>query len=95
MNPTLLQMAGSNLLTLTIQFNSTQVAATNRPDLIDSALLRPGRIDRVLYVPPPDAEARKEIFNIHLRKTPIDADNVSLDELAVRSDGHSGEQPFP
>ncbi len=52
------------------------VAATNRPDLIDAALLRPGRIDRVLYVPPPDSAARAEIFGIHLRHTPVDAEEV-------------------
>ena len=45
------------------------VAATNRPDLIDSALLRPGRIDRLLYVPPPNQEARVEILKIHTNTT--------------------------
>ena len=43
------------------------IAATNRPDIVDPALLRPGRIERHIYIPPPDKEARKEIFRIHLR----------------------------
>jgi len=47
------------------------IAATNRPDIIDPALLRPGRFDRLIYIPPPDKEARKEIFRIHTRKKPL------------------------
>ena len=46
------------------------IAATNRPDIIDPALLRPGRFDKLLYVLPPDIEARKEILKIHLKKKP-------------------------
>src|SRR2546429_670763 len=65
------------------------VAATNRPDIIDSALLRPGRVDRLLFVPPPDLEARKQIFKIHTRKTPL-AEDVNLDELARKTDGYTG-----
>src|SRR5256886_16476828 len=65
------------------------VAATNRPDIIDSALLRPGRFDRLLFVPPPDVEARKQIFKIHTRETPL-ADDVNLDELARKTDGDTG-----
>jgi len=65
------------------------IAATNRPDIIDSALLRPGRFDRLLFVPPPDLEARKQIFKIHTRKTPL-ADDVNLDELARKTDGYTG-----
>src|SRR5207244_11602603 len=65
------------------------IAATNRPDIIDSALLRPGRFDRLLFVPPPDLEARKQIFKIHTHKTPL-ADDVNLDELARRTDGYTG-----
>src|SRR5437867_7099521 len=60
------------------------IAATNRPDIIDSALLRPGRFDRLLFVPPPDLEARKQIFKIHTRKTPL-AEDVNLDEIARRT----------
>ena len=65
------------------------IAATNRPDIIDSALLRPGRFDRLLFVPPPDLEARKQIFKIHTRKTPL-GDDVNLDELARKTDGYTG-----
>jgi len=69
--------------------NVVIIAATNRPDIIDSALLRPGRFDRLLFVPPPDLEARKQIFRIHTRKTPL-ADDVSLDDLARKTDGYTG-----
>ena len=48
------------------------IGATNRPDILDPALLRPGRFDRVIYVPPPDKKARVEIFKIHARKIPKD-----------------------
>ena len=65
------------------------IAATNRPDIIDSALLRPGRFVRLLFVPPPDLEARKQIFKIHTRKTPL-AEDVNLDELARKTDGYTG-----
>ncbi len=61
------------------------IAATNRPDIIDPALLRPGRIERHIYIPPPDKEARKEIFKIHLRGKPLgyDAEDVkkAIEEL--------------
>eukprot|EP00596_Hydrurales_sp_CCMP1899_P010717 CAMPEP_0119054748 /NCGR_PEP_ID=MMETSP1177-20130426/75282_1 /TAXON_ID=2985 /ORGANISM="Ochromonas sp, Strain CCMP1899" /LENGTH=143 /DNA_ID=CAMNT_0007035099 /DNA_START=425 /DNA_END=852 /DNA_ORIENTATION=+ len=46
------------------------VAATNRPDMLDSALIRPGRIDRKIYVPPPDDESRAQILSIQLSKMP-------------------------
>ena len=69
--------------------NVVIIAATNRPDIIDSALLRPGRFDRLLFVPPPDLEARKQIFKIHTRKTPL-AEDVNLDELARKTDGYTG-----
>jgi len=65
------------------------IAATNRPDLIDPALLRPGRIERHIYIPPPDKEARKEIFRIHLKNKPL-AEDVKLEELAERTEGYSG-----
>ena len=53
------------------------VAATNRPDCVDNALLRPGRFDRLLYVPPPDSAARQAILEVHTRKTPLAVD-ISL-----------------
>ena len=64
------------------------VAATNRPDLIDPALLRPGRLDRLIYVPPPDAAARAEILVAAARKTPLSPD-IELAALASQLDGFS------
>ena len=68
--------------------NVVVVAATNRPDLVDPALLRPGRLDRMVYVPPPDAAARAEILQVAARRTPLDP-NVDLVALAARSEGFS------
>jgi transitional endoplasmic reticulum ATPase len=65
------------------------IATTNRPDLIDSALLRPGRLDRQVHVPVPDEEGRRKIFEVHTRDKPI-ADDVDLDWLATRTDGYVG-----
>ncbi|MFQ6050130.1 MAG: CDC48 family AAA ATPase [Candidatus Hydrothermarchaeota archaeon] len=65
------------------------IAATNRPDIIDTALLRPGRFDRLIYIPPPDPEARREIFEIHLKDKPIEED-ISIDELVKRTEGYTG-----
>lgn len=62
------------------------LAATNRPDKVDPALLRPGRFDRLLLVPPPDAAARHEIFKVHTRKTPLSGD-VDLSVLAAKTEG--------
>jgi len=69
--------------------NVTVLAATNRPDILDPALLRPGRFDRIIYVPPPNQEARKEILKIHTRNMPL-AEDVDLDELAKMTEGYSG-----
>lgn len=65
------------------------VGSTNIPDVLDPALLRPGRFDHVIYVPPPDKEARKEIFAIHTRNIPL-AEDVDLDLLASITEGYSG-----
>jgi transitional endoplasmic reticulum ATPase len=65
------------------------IGATNRPDMIDPALLRPGRFDRLLYVPIPDMESRKEILRVHLKGKPL-APEISVDDLASRTDGYSG-----
>ena len=65
------------------------IAATNRPDILDPALLRPGRFDRHVYVPPPDFKARLEIFKVHTRKVPL-ASDVDLSELARRTEGYTG-----
>ncbi|KAJ1800436.1 hypothetical protein LPJ59_001094 [Coemansia sp. RSA 2399] len=64
------------------------VGATNRIDLLDAALLRPGRFDKVVYVPPPDHAARIDILKIKMRAMPVDA--VDVDALARRTEGYSG-----
>src|ERR687898_2131521 len=74
---------------LEVLTNVVVIAATNRPDIIDSALLRPGRFDRLLYVPPPDHESRKQIIQIHTKKKPL-ADDVNIDNLARKMDGYTG-----
>jgi transitional endoplasmic reticulum ATPase len=65
------------------------IAATNRPDIIDRAVLRPGRFDRLIYVPEPDESARMEIFKIYTKEMPLETD-VDLDTLAKQSKGYSG-----
>ncbi len=69
--------------------NVVVIAATNRPDILDPALLRPGRFDRLIYVPPPDKEARLQIFRIHTRHMPL-AEDVDLDKLAEITEGYTG-----
>lgn len=64
------------------------LGATNRPDLIDPALLRPGRLERLVFVPPPDAQARAEILRTSGRKVPL-ADGIDLDALAADLEGYS------
>ncbi|WP_416902181.1 AAA family ATPase [Micromonospora echinospora] len=68
--------------------NVVVVGATNRPDLVDPALLRPGRLERLVYVPPPDADARVEILKASSRNVPL-ADDVDLAGLAESLDGFS------
>jgi transitional endoplasmic reticulum ATPase len=65
------------------------IGATNRADIIDPAALRPGRFDSVVFVPPPDRDARVDIFKVHTRKMPL-ADDVNLEKLADMTDGFSG-----
>jgi transitional endoplasmic reticulum ATPase len=65
------------------------IATTNRPQTLDPALLRPGRFDKIFYVPPPDIAARQDIFRIHLKGVPTDG-AVDFGELARRADGYSG-----
>ena len=65
------------------------LGATNRPDLIDPALLRPGRLEKLVFVDPPDAEARREILRGAGKSVPL-ADDVDLDALAGELDGYSG-----
>ncbi len=69
--------------------NVVVIAATNRPDILDPALLRPGRFDRLIYVPPPDKNARKEILKVHTRKVPL-AKDVDLDKIAEMTEGYTG-----
>lgn len=65
------------------------IGATNRPDIIDSALLRPGRLDQLIYIPLPDEESRLQIFKAALRKSPI-AKDVDIRALAKYTQGFSG-----
>ena len=65
------------------------IAATNRPDILDPALLRPGRFDRQIVVAAPDVKGREEILKVHTRKKPLDTD-VDLKVLAKRTPGFSG-----
>jgi transitional endoplasmic reticulum ATPase len=71
--------------------NVTVIAATNRMDLVDTALLRPGRFDRHLYIAPPDLATRKAILEIHMRRKPIGKD-VDLNEIARRTDKYTGAE---
>ncbi|MBV9668998.1 MAG: CDC48 family AAA ATPase, partial [Nitrososphaeraceae archaeon] len=83
----------SQLLTeldgLEVLTNVMVIAATNRPDIIDPALLRPGRFDRLLYVPPPDRDSRIQIIKIHIKKKPL-AEEINIEELANHTDGYTG-----
>jgi cell division protease FtsH len=65
------------------------LAATNRPDVLDPALLRPGRFDRQVVVPQPDVKGRLEILKVHTRNVPVD-EKVNLDEIARGTPGFSG-----
>ncbi|HUU07629.1 MAG TPA: CDC48 family AAA ATPase [Thermoplasmata archaeon] len=71
--------------------NVVVIAATNRPDIIDPALLRPGRFDRLVYIPPPDPEARKEILRIHTKGRPL-TDDVDIDKLASKMHNFTGAE---
>ncbi|WP_052883121.1 CDC48 family AAA ATPase [Thermoproteus tenax] len=82
--------------------NVVVMAATNRPDILDPALLRPGRFDRIIYVPPPDEKARLEIFKVHTKRVKLcdtsavkegrckKEEVVDLEELAKRTEGYTG-----
>ena len=67
----------------------TIIGATNRPDMLDGALMRPGRFDRIILVDVPDLESRKKIFEVHLKNTPVDK-NVNVDEMVVATEGFVG-----
>jgi transitional endoplasmic reticulum ATPase len=65
------------------------IAATNRPDMVDPAVLRPGRFDRLIYVPEPDEKSRLQIFKIYTKTMPLGKD-VNLDQLATMTKNYSG-----
>ena len=67
------------------------IAATNRPELLDNALLRPGRFDRIVEIPLPDVEGRLSILKVHTKKTPISS-SIKLDEIASKTEGFSGAE---
>jgi transitional endoplasmic reticulum ATPase len=83
----------SQLLTeldgLEVLKNVVVISATNRPDIVDPALLRPGRFDRLLYVPPPDRDTRVEIIKIHTRDIPL-AEDVNIEHLADMTENFTG-----
>jgi cell division protease FtsH len=84
LNQLLVEMDG-----FTAQTGVILIAATNRPDILDPALLRPGRFDRQILVDPPDLVGRRAILEVHAKGKPID-DDVSLDVLARRTPGFTG-----
>merc|ERR1712238_196513 len=63
--------------------------ATNRPDILDPGIMRPGRLDQLIYIPLPDRDSRVSIFKANLRKSPI-GDDINIDQLADATDGFSG-----
>ena len=65
------------------------IGATNRPDILDPGIMRPGRLDQLIYIPLPDRESRVSIFKANLRKSPI-ADDISFEQLADVTEGFSG-----
>jgi len=69
--------------------NVVFLAATNRPDLVDKALLRPGRIDKIIYIGAPDQKAREQILKVHTKNVPL-AKTISLKKLAEKTKGFSG-----
>lgn len=71
--------------------NVLVIAATNKPEVIDPALMRPGRLDNILYIGLPDIEARREILNIWASKSVINSE-VELGELASKTEGYSGAE---
>ena len=60
------------------------IAATNRPDIIDPAVLRPGRLDQLIYIPLPDYDSRLSIFKANLRKSPLGTHAVVTSHIAIR-----------
>ncbi len=71
--------------------NVKVIAATNRPELLDKALLRPGRFDRIVEIPLPNIEGREAIFNVHARNMPLDK-GVDFSKLSILTEGYSGAE---
>jgi proteasome regulatory subunit len=67
------------------------IAATNRPDILDSAILRPGRLDRIIEIPMPDQKSRIEIYKVHTKNMSLD-ESVQIEELASMTDNFNGAQ---
>ena len=67
------------------------IAATNRPELLDSALLRPGRFDRIVEIPLPDEDGRLSILRVHTKNTPL-SNQINLEDIASKTDGFSGAE---
>merc|ERR1712127_783643 len=65
------------------------IGATNRPDVLDPAVIRPGRLDQLIYIPLPDVKSRESIFKAALRKAPLDS-SINLEVLARSTHGFSG-----
>ncbi|MFH0711657.1 MAG: CDC48 family AAA ATPase [archaeon] len=84
LNQLLAEMDGIEDLT-----NVIVIGATNRPDILDPALMRPGRFDRIVYVPVPDKVGRLQIMKIHTKNMPLDK-SVDLNKLADETDGYTG-----
>jgi transitional endoplasmic reticulum ATPase len=72
--------------------NVIVIGATNRIDLIDKALLRPGRFDRIIEIPIPTVESRRQIIKIHLKKKPFDEKTVTIDRILKLTNGFTGAQ---
>lgn len=68
------------------------IAATNRPDIIDIGLTRPGRFDHLIYIPPPDLDCRLEIFKINIIGNKMPAFEVNFETLAQKAEGYSGAE---
>jgi AAA+ superfamily predicted ATPase len=86
--PRLLGMILSELDGMTPGSEMIIVGSTNKPEILDSALMRPGRFDKIIYIPPPDLEGRKDILRIHLKGKPVKG--IDIDEMARRMEGFSG-----
>ena len=71
--------------------NVKVIAATNRPELLDKALLRPGRFDKIVEIPLPNIEGREAIFKVHAKKMPLDK-GVDFSKLALVTEGYSGAE---